>query len=102
MELFGPTLEFLTSPKNEHNDFCVLMGTISPDVYVPLHSHPDMADFFLVISGAVECLRYGKRGPQVDRSKAGDYIRVPVSEEHAPHNVENEILLSTLLSRPNG
>jgi hypothetical protein len=30
IELFGPTLEFLTSPEDEHNDFCVLKGTIPP------------------------------------------------------------------------
>jgi hypothetical protein len=28
LEFFGPTLEFLTSPEDEHNDFCVLKGTI--------------------------------------------------------------------------
>jgi hypothetical protein len=56
IELFGPTLEFMTSPDDEHNDFCALRGTIPPDGYVPLHSHPDTEDF-LVISGAVEGLR---------------------------------------------
>ena len=30
VEFFGPTVEFLTSPDDEHNDFCVLKGTISP------------------------------------------------------------------------
>jgi quercetin dioxygenase-like cupin family protein len=37
------------------------MGTIPPDVYDPLHSHPDMENFFFVISGAIECLRQGKK-----------------------------------------
>jgi hypothetical protein len=26
IELFGPTVEFLTSPEDECNDFCVLKG----------------------------------------------------------------------------
>jgi hypothetical protein len=30
VEVFGPTLQFLTSPEDEHNDFCVLKGTIPP------------------------------------------------------------------------
>jgi hypothetical protein len=31
LEFFGPTLEFLTLPKDdEHNDFCMLKGTIPP------------------------------------------------------------------------
>jgi quercetin dioxygenase-like cupin family protein len=53
LELFGPTVEFLTSPQDAQNDFCVLRGTISPGAFVPLHSHPDTEDF-LVISGELE------------------------------------------------
>lgn len=41
LELFGPTVEFLTSPEDAQNDFCVLRGTIPPGVFVPLHSNPD-------------------------------------------------------------
>jgi hypothetical protein len=32
VEFFGPTVEFLTSPEDEHNDFCVLKATIPPGV----------------------------------------------------------------------
>ena len=39
LELFGPTLEFLTSPQDLQNDFCVMRGTLPPGVSVPLHSH---------------------------------------------------------------
>jgi hypothetical protein len=28
VEFFGPTIEFLTSPEDEQNDFCVLKGMI--------------------------------------------------------------------------
>jgi anti-sigma factor ChrR (cupin superfamily) len=54
-EFFGPTVEYLTSPDDEHNDFCVLKGTIPPGVSVPLHAHADSEDF-LVISGSAEVL----------------------------------------------
>jgi hypothetical protein len=57
IELFGPTVEFLTSPEDGRNDFCVLKGTIPPGVSVPLHSHSDTEDFF-IISGSVEGLRH--------------------------------------------
>ena len=30
LEVFGPTVEFLTSPQDAHNDFCVLRGVIPP------------------------------------------------------------------------
>jgi hypothetical protein len=43
MELFGPTVEFLTSPQEAQNGFCVLLGTIPPGVFVPPHSHADIA-----------------------------------------------------------
>jgi hypothetical protein len=56
LELFGPTVEFLTSPQEAQSDFCVLKGTIPPGVSVPLHSHADTEDFF-VISGEIEGLR---------------------------------------------
>ena len=68
LEFFGPTVEFLTSPEDEQNDFCVLKGTIPPGVSVPLHSHPDTEDF-LVISGSVEGLRHDAGGLQVDRGE---------------------------------
>jgi hypothetical protein len=61
LDLFGPTVEFLTSPQEASIDFCVLKGVIPPNVSVPLHSHPDTEDFF-VISGEVQALRQGAQG----------------------------------------
>ena len=56
LELFGPTVEILTSPQEIQNDFCMLKGTIPPGGFVPLHSHPDTEDF-LVIPGEIEGLK---------------------------------------------
>jgi len=55
LELFGPTVEFLT-PHDPQNDFCVIRGTFPADVFVPLHSHADTEDF-LVIYGELEAQR---------------------------------------------
>jgi hypothetical protein len=52
VDLFGPMVELLTSPQEASIDFCVLRGVI-PRVSVPLHSHPDTEDFF-VISGEAQ------------------------------------------------
>ncbi|HEY1248255.1 MAG TPA: cupin domain-containing protein [Nitrososphaera sp.] len=85
IELFGPTLEFLTPPQDKYNDFCVLKGTIPPNVYVPLHSHPDTEDFF-VISGVLEYLKRrqgAEEGYEWIEAKAGDYIHVPSGTRHA-------------------
>jgi quercetin dioxygenase-like cupin family protein len=61
LELFGPTVEFLTSSQDTQSDFCVLKGTLPPGISVPLHSHTDTEDFF-VISGEIEGLRQDNKG----------------------------------------
>jgi quercetin dioxygenase-like cupin family protein len=86
LDLFGPTVEFLTSPQDTQNDFCVLRGTIPSGVFVPLHSHPDTEDF-LVISGEVEGLRQDSEDHIWIRAKVGDYIHVPSNVRHAWRNI---------------
>jgi quercetin dioxygenase-like cupin family protein len=92
-------LEFLSSPEYEHNDFCVLNGTIPPNAYVPLHSHPDTEDF-LVISGAVDYLRRGtqEEGYKWIGAKTGDYIHVPSRTKHAWRNVSAEPVVSLIIT----
>jgi quercetin dioxygenase-like cupin family protein len=97
LEIFGPTLEFLTSPEDERNDFCVMKGTIPPGVHVPLHSHCDTEDFF-VISGSVESLRQGKEGYEWIRAEVGDYIHVPASAHHAWRNVSREPVVNLIIT----
>ena len=86
LELFGPTVEFLTSPEDAQNDFCVLRGTIPPNVFVPLHFHIDIEDF-LVISGELEGLRQDSEDHTWIGAKAGDYIHVPSNARHGWRNI---------------
>ena len=51
VDLLGPTVELLTSPQEASIDFCLLRGVIPPGVSVPLHSHPDTEDFFVISGG---------------------------------------------------
>ena len=98
LELFGPTVEFLTSPQDAQNDFCVLKGTIPPGVSVPLHSsHADTEDF-LVISGEVEGLRQDSEDYAWIGAKAGDYIHVPSNARHACRNVSNAPTLVLIIT----
>jgi len=97
LELFGPTLEFLTSPQDEHNDFCVLRGTIPPGGGVPLHSHPDTEDF-LVVSGAVEGLKQDTEDHEWIEAEAGDYIHVPAGARHAWRNVSDEPVVELIFT----
>jgi hypothetical protein len=38
--VFGPRVEFFTSPEEGDAPYCVMMVTIPPGVLVRLHSHP--------------------------------------------------------------
>jgi quercetin dioxygenase-like cupin family protein len=97
LELFGPTIEFLPSPQDAQNDFCVLKGTIPPGVSVPLHSHADTEDF-LLISGEVEGLRQDSEDYTWIGAKAGDYIHVPSNARHAWRNVSNAPTLVLIIT----
>jgi len=55
LDVFGPPLEFFILPEEAGGAYCVMTGTIPPGVSVPLHSHPDIENFFLV-SGAVQVM----------------------------------------------
>ena len=97
LEFFGPTVEFLTSPEDEHSDFCVMKGTIPPGGSVPLHSHSDTEDF-LMISGSVEGLRHDTEGYKWITTKAGDYLHVPAGAKHAWRNVSNEPVVNLIIT----
>jgi quercetin dioxygenase-like cupin family protein len=92
LDLFGPTVEFLTSPHEVGTDFCVLKGVIPPGVSVPLHSHPDTEDFF-VISGEVQALRQSAQGYEWIEAKAGDFLHVPGGTRHGWRNASSEPLV---------
>jgi mannose-6-phosphate isomerase-like protein (cupin superfamily) len=94
VEYFGPTLEFLTSPDDSQNDFCLLKGTMPPGTFVPFHSHPDTEDF-VIISGEGIGLRENPDGSfEWIEAKAGDYVHVPNGALHAWRNVSSEPMIS--------
>ena len=97
LDLFGPTVEFLTSPQEAGIDFCVLKGVIPPGVSVPLHSHPDTEDFF-VISGEVQALRQSAQGYEWIEAKAGDYLHVPGGTRHGWRNASSEPLVVFIIT----
>jgi hypothetical protein len=62
LDVCGPTIEFLTSPDDEHDEFRVMRGVIPPGAVIPLHSHDDPEDFYIV-AGARQFLVQGPEGP---------------------------------------
>jgi hypothetical protein len=98
IELFGPTVEYLTSPEDEGNDFCVMKGTIPPGGSVPLHAHADTEDF-LIISGSVEGLRHDAEGYKWITAKAA--ITSTCLPAHTTPGATSQVnLWSTSSSRP--
>ncbi len=91
VDVLGPTVEFLTTPEDTSNDFCVLKGIIPPGVFVPLHSHADTEDF-IVISGKVQVLKQNADGYEWVEGKVGDYVHVPGGTHHAWRNTSHEVL----------
>jgi quercetin dioxygenase-like cupin family protein len=97
IDLFGPSIEFLTSPCDPQKSSYVLRGIIPPGRTAPLHSHRDAEDFY-VISGEVLVLRQGARGYESITCKAGDYIRVPSGVAHGRHNVSSEPFVALIIT----
>jgi hypothetical protein len=62
LDVFGPTVAFVTSPKEADGGYCVMLGTIPPGVSVPVHGHPDLESFYL-IAGGVQALSERELGP---------------------------------------
>ena len=60
IEVFGPTIQSLTSPDDGEHAPCVMRGTTPPGAVVFLHSHAE-PETFLALSGEFEALAYAGR-----------------------------------------
>jgi quercetin dioxygenase-like cupin family protein len=99
IDLMGPTVEFLNSPKEANDHFCVLRGVIPAGGSVPLHSHADTEDFF-VVSGEIEAVRQVEGEYVWAAGKAGDYFHVPGGARHGWRNVSSEPLVVLIITTP--
>jgi uncharacterized RmlC-like cupin family protein len=97
IDLFGPSVEYLTSPYDAQNGYCMLRGTIPASVSAPLHSHPDVEDFY-VVSGEVLVVKQGTHGYESIICRAGDHVRVPGSMPHGWRNVSSEPTVSLIVT----
>src|SRR5262249_39546143 len=88
LDLFGPTVEFLTLPEEPGAAYCVTLGTIPPGVSVPLHSHPDPESFY-VLSGALRALCQEEDSLDWRNVQTGDFVHVPGNRKHSWQNVSS-------------
>jgi quercetin dioxygenase-like cupin family protein len=103
MDVFGPTVEFISGPDDPGADFCVMRGELPPGVVVPLHNHDDDEDF-LILAGTQQVLVEDADGPRWRDMHAGDYVHIPGGIVHAHRNVSDEpavdlVITSTRLGR---
>jgi quercetin dioxygenase-like cupin family protein len=99
LDVFGPTVEFLTSPSEAEAVYCVMRGTIPPGVSVPLHSHPDVESFFL-LSGAVQVLaQRGDICAWLDM-QPGNFIHIPSGAKHAFRNISSAPAVMLITTTP--
>jgi quercetin dioxygenase-like cupin family protein len=95
LDVFGPIVEFLTPEGDEQ--VCVVRAVIPPGVTVPLHSHDDFEDFY-VLAGRHQVLVHGDDGPQWRDVHAGDYVRVPADVPHALRNLSEEPAVDLMIT----
>lgn len=93
LDVLGPTIEFLTWS----DEFCVMRGVVPPEVTVPLHSHDDAEDFYIV-SGTQQILIETAEGMQWVDAQAGDYVRVAGSALHAHRNVSDKAAVDLIIT----
>jgi quercetin dioxygenase-like cupin family protein len=97
VELFGPVIEYLTSPEDVQGDVCILRGTVPPGAFIPLHSHPDAEDFY-ILSGSLEALECDAQRHTWMTAKTGDLVHVPSNTPHAWRNTWAEPAVTLIIT----
>jgi len=97
LNVLGPTVEFLTQPDDGPNGVCVMRGVLPPGVTVPLHSHDDAEDFY-VLAGSQQVLLDESGGFEWRDANAGDFVRVPAGVLHAHRNISEEAAIDLIFT----
>jgi quercetin dioxygenase-like cupin family protein len=98
VDVLGPTIEFITQPsQGDDSALCVLRGVVPAGVTVPMHSHEDAEDFY-ILAGAQEVLTQHPEGLEWAHAHAGDYVRVPPGTMHAHRNVSAQPAVDLIIT----
>jgi len=95
LDVLGPTVEILAY--DEKTGLCTMRGVMPHGVTVPLHSHDDPEDFYIV-AGSQHVLTEGENGPEWSEVRAGDYVRVPPGMRHAHRNVSGAPVVDLIVT----
>ena len=98
LDILGPTAEFLVGPaEDDDTALCILRGVVPAGVVVPMHSHKDAEDFY-ILSGTQEVLTQRPGGLEWAHAQAGDYVHVPTGTMHAHRNVYAEPAVDLIIT----
>jgi quercetin dioxygenase-like cupin family protein len=89
LDVFGPNLQFLTTPEEADESLCVMRGIIPPGGIVPMHSHTGI-ECFLMMSGQQEVLLETDGNYSWTMCSSGDFIQVRSLAKHAFRNLSTE------------
>lgn len=95
LDVFGPIVEFMTPEGDEQ--ICVMRAVVPPGITVPLHSHTDFEDFF-ILAGGHQVLVKGESGLEWRDAHAGDYIRVADNVPHAHRNLSDQPAVDLIIT----
>jgi quercetin dioxygenase-like cupin family protein len=84
LDVFGPTVQFFTTPEEADGQLCVMKG-IPIGAMVSMHSHADV-ECFLMVSGQQEVLQEVDGKFSWILCKPGDFIQVTSGAKHAFRN----------------
>ncbi|WP_406831735.1 dimethylsulfonioproprionate lyase family protein [Pedococcus sp. KACC 23699] len=98
-DVFGPTIEVLTSLDSAASAPAVLRGLVPPDVTIPMHAHGD-PETFVILSGGVQALTVHDEQPVWTQLASGQIFHVPPDARHAFRNTGQEPCRILILSTP--
>jgi quercetin dioxygenase-like cupin family protein len=96
-DVLGPTVEYLVSPDDPGAQLCVMRGVLPPGVTVPLHSHDDHEDFY-ILGGTQQILIKDDHGLKWRDVHAGDYVHIPSGTPHAHRNVSDQPAIEIIIT----
>jgi len=99
LDTLGTTIEVLSRSSADDGGVCALRGVIPPGVIVPLHSHEDPEDFY-ILAGTQEVLTQQAGGLEWISAHAGDYVRIPAGAMHAHRNTSSEPAVDLVITTP--
>jgi quercetin dioxygenase-like cupin family protein len=98
-DVFGPTIEILTTGTAADSAPALLRGTVPTGVVVPMHAHGD-PETFVVLAGQLEGLVVSNEEATWLTVDTGQVFHVPPNARHALRNTGPQPAVALIVSTP--